>query len=392
MAEHDKNETRKEYKEFRELLRKGIGLRTQKEFASTVGISPAYLNKMLKNDLIPTPTRETLNNIAKHMPSIKKEDLLKSCGYEALSAQEEADMLAHDISNFLNKDGCWVTHDTMDGVFDTIDMLYTPQGFDKIRCTVLSDKKAKMDDAENVMDVVAVWENDDMRCEATYRIYYSKTVGNNLIIFKTMLCQNDDGTFVKIKDKSAINRAKDIFLYGAFGYTDFETDEVLPDTLVGPGLPYDKTPAGFKDFLSNHKASFCTTKERCALWERVVVNGEDPDIVFKDFSDGPDAYGTGSVVAAILKEETKGLKCMDDYDAFRYYAPCMKIEESLRNSFVMAADPYKSECLHKDINMHLYAYAKELKLDGFGLCYYHSVLEKSKGSWYTLNQFAEFMR
>ena len=77
MAEHDKNETRKEYKEFRELLRKGIGLRTQKEFANTVGISPAYLNKMLKNDLIPTPTRETLNNIAKHMPSIKKEILCK---------------------------------------------------------------------------------------------------------------------------------------------------------------------------------------------------------------------------------------------------------------------------------------------------------------------------
>ena len=70
----------------------------------------------------------------------------------------------------------------------------------------------------------------------------------------------------------------------------------------------------------------------------------------------------------------------------------MKIEESLRNSFVMAADPYKAECLHKDINMHLYAYAKELKRDGFGLCYYHSVLEKSKGSWYTLDQFAEFMR
>lgn len=50
----DTNNTKKEYREFRTLLRKGIGCRTQKEFAVAAGISPAYLNKMLKNDMIPT--------------------------------------------------------------------------------------------------------------------------------------------------------------------------------------------------------------------------------------------------------------------------------------------------------------------------------------------------
>lgn len=383
------NNNKKEYKEFRALLRQGIGCRTQKEFAAAAGISPAYLNKMLRNDVIPTPTRETINNIAKHMSSVKKEDLLKSCGYEVLSTQEEADALMRDIADFFNKNGCWVTHDTFDGVFDTVDMLYCPQGYEKINFNVLSDKKAHSDDAENIMDVAASWENEDTRCEAKFSIYYSKTVGNNIIIFKATLCQNNDGTSVKITDKSAVRRVTENIAYSLFGFSNLEVEEKLPDTLIGPGILYNKTPEGFKDFLSNHRASFCTTNERRTLWKRVVENGEDPDIVFKNFTDTTDACGTGNVVAIILREETKDLRCMADYDTFRYYAPCMDLDEKERNSFVMALDPYKVGCLNKDLNMYLFSYTKELKADGFGICYYHDVVDKHKGAWFTADEFAE---
>lgn len=390
MAERDNKETRKEYKEFRELLRKGIGLRTQKEFANAVGISPAYINKMLKNDVIPTPTRETLNSLAKHMPSVKKEALLRACGYEVLSAEEEAEALVNDIIAFFNKNGCWIMHDTIEGTLDTINMLYCPQGYDAINFTILSDEAADVKgDAENMVKVAALWENRNVRCEAEFTVYYSKTVGNNLVIFKAAACPDENGKVVKVTDKENRRRVKEEAAYKLFGFYDLNVEDKLPDTLIGPGISYNKTPEGFKDFLSNHRAAFCTSKERCALWKRVVENGEDPNIVFKDFTDETDARGTGSAVAIILREETKDLRCMADYDVFRYYEPCMDIDEKTRNSFVMALDPYKVGCSNKELNMYLFSYAKELKADGFGICYYHNVVDKHKGAWFTVEEFAE---
>ena len=42
-------DTKGEYKEFRELLRRGIGTRTQKAFAEEAGISKEHLNRLLNN-------------------------------------------------------------------------------------------------------------------------------------------------------------------------------------------------------------------------------------------------------------------------------------------------------------------------------------------------------
>ena len=42
-------DTKGEYKEFRELLRRGIGTRTQKAFAEEASISKEHLNRLLNN-------------------------------------------------------------------------------------------------------------------------------------------------------------------------------------------------------------------------------------------------------------------------------------------------------------------------------------------------------
>ena len=394
----DTNESKKEYREFRALLRKGIGCRTQKEFAVAAGISPAYLNKMLKNDMIPTPTRDTISNLAKHMTSVTKNELLEACGYEVLSVQEDAEELVHDLLDFLNnKNGCMVWHGTMDELFENINMLYCPKEYNALRLSIISDEKnvnaveANFKDAENIATIRMIWSNDETYCRAEFSFYYSKTASGNFIIFGAKPNLNKLGQIVMVREQDAVKKERDMINYMLFGcLSNYGEQEILPSTLVGPGLPYDKTPDGFRDFLSNHRATFCTTKKRCELWKRVVENGEDPDAVFEscEDEDGNMNSGTGLVVATIIGEETKDIKC-DALEAneFLYYPPCKDLDEKDRNAFVMVENIYNSSDIDKDLCERLYLYAKELKIPKFGLCYYHTIVKRDPGSMMSVEEF-----
>lgn len=397
MAEYDNKETRKEYREFRALLRQGIGCRTQKEFAAAVGISPAYLNKMLKNDVIPTPTRDTISNLAKQMTTVTKNQLLEACGYTIFSVQEDAEALVTDIMDFLNnKNGCMVWHGTMNGLFENIDMLYCPREYKALQLSIISDEKnvnvveANFRDAEYVATIQMVWSNDENHCRAEFSLYYSKTEYGNFIIFGAKPNINKFGRLVMVRDQDAIKKKEDMINYMIFGHLSNGETEILPNTLVGPGIPYDKTPAGFKDFLSNHRATFCKTKEHCKLWKRVVEDGEDPDAVFENYTDedGNECIGTGPVVAAIIAEEIKDIHCeVLEENQFLYYPPCKELEKKERNAFIMVENIYNSDDIDKDLCERLYLYAKELKIPKFGLCYYHTIVERDTGSMMSVAQF-----
>ena len=69
-------------KKFRELLKKGIGLRTQKEFAAQAGMSPATINRMLNEDVIARPKIKTLEALTNHMHNVTYSELMDACGYE----------------------------------------------------------------------------------------------------------------------------------------------------------------------------------------------------------------------------------------------------------------------------------------------------------------------
>ena len=59
-----------EFKEFRKLLREGIGLRTQREFARVSGISYTHLNRMLNQEVIARPSKNTLKTMAEHLSTV----------------------------------------------------------------------------------------------------------------------------------------------------------------------------------------------------------------------------------------------------------------------------------------------------------------------------------
>ena len=62
---------KKEYQEFRRILREALGTDKQKEYAEKVGISPEHLNRLLNNNLINCPSKATLDQIIKSLQILR---------------------------------------------------------------------------------------------------------------------------------------------------------------------------------------------------------------------------------------------------------------------------------------------------------------------------------
>lgn len=79
---------KKEYQEFRKILREALGADKQKDYAEKIGISPEHLNRLLNNHLINCPSKATLDQIIKASPWINASDIYKSCGYTSEEFRE----------------------------------------------------------------------------------------------------------------------------------------------------------------------------------------------------------------------------------------------------------------------------------------------------------------
>lgn len=65
-----------------QLLKKAIGSRMQKDFADTIGISPAHLSRIINHKFDTPPSVETLKRIAANAENnITYQELLSACGY-----------------------------------------------------------------------------------------------------------------------------------------------------------------------------------------------------------------------------------------------------------------------------------------------------------------------
>lgn len=73
---------KREYTEFRSLLKEAMGNKSQKEFAEMTGLSSEHLNRMLNQALIARPSEQTLQKIVQAVPMLDARALYSSCGYE----------------------------------------------------------------------------------------------------------------------------------------------------------------------------------------------------------------------------------------------------------------------------------------------------------------------
>lgn len=383
-----------EFKEFRRLLRKGIGIRTQREFARVSGISYTHLNRLLNQEVIARPSKNTLKTMAEHMPTVTLKDLLVSCGYEVEDIHTTAARLVRDFKEFFLKDGqeYHLVCETIERLCEAFDMLYRPEHADALSFHFGPEMPCDSTvyrQAENSMQIDLTWRNADYVCRSTFTIYYAKTTAGKFLIMGMDVKRMLDGTETQITsretaEKKTADTAHRLLQY-LLGGEAYET------VSIGPGLPYKETPPGFIDFLSNHRSTFCTDPERIQLWKRAVADGEDPDQVFNAFTDHGGGTGTGAVIATIMTEELKNEPYMKGRE-FLYMEPCEALPEESRDAFIMTENAYGSDDCPKEIRVRLYFYAKELGIPKFGLCYYRHVTYRDVRNWYDTDRYGEYLR
>lgn len=97
---------RMNYERFHGLLETAIGRRTQKAFAQKCGVSPQYLNKLLRRDI--RPARSTLYAFAQHAEgNVTYHDFLSACGYASGTEREKGAIYDDDIPPYRFDDGTY---------------------------------------------------------------------------------------------------------------------------------------------------------------------------------------------------------------------------------------------------------------------------------------------
>lgn len=371
-------------KKFRELLKKGIGLRTQKEFAVQAGMSPATINRMLNEDVIARPKIKTLETLANHMHNVTYSELMDACGYETPGIEEVVRGLESDISDFFAFSDGISFFPSMEEMFKRLHSFVQRDGVQIVR---VSGKEYTGDDipedvkgkgAEEGTTVSIEWRYNNCECCTEFQVYYILTKGNKAIIVDTDIDKPFEAPagskktyiqhteIVSTKYSPAALRLLENIFGGVFPGGDAE---VLPATYAGYGFEVNGTPEGFVDFLNTHSGIFCDSEENAQLYRR-VVDGEDPEEVFKEYGESAFAVGPCAVIADIMKKETG--------DEYLYYTEDDSLPEDMRNSCIMNRAEYDFiEQLSNDTKYYLYECARELKLPTFGVVYHNTTIQKA---------------
>lgn len=389
----------KEYKEFKKLLRDGIGTRSQKEFAAAAGISAPWLNKMLNSEKIAQPSKETITKIVENIKGASMNEFLAACGYEPVLAEDIALKLEEDLEGGVGAYGNML-HPSMDAFFDTLESLYLTVPVQDIRADGDEEDSDRFPDAERSVPVCVRWSHEDICIETRFTLYFNRTTGGKVMPVHTSITDKENEKETEWEEKRSsggfVSYMEKIFHCSTFRKEihkgdmkkNKEVEERLLEALLGKrgsgcsetvtagyGFYYNETPSGFKNFLMAHASAFCTTTDNAGLFEEMLKPDADPDVIFEAYcpQDGSacgSALGitigsTGTAVAEILREET-GLD-------FRYY-----VEEAGKgDACIMFSEPSCEDGEGIDTYLPmLYGYAKELSVPTFGMCYHIGYIKR----------------
>lgn len=378
---------KKEYKKFQELLRKGIGTRSQKDFAEQVGITAPHLSRMLNSDTIARPSVETLKKLVAHISDASLNEFLVACDYDPIKTE---DLVIKVEAEF--EQGIEETKGTMvkslNDFLDIIPLLYLSE---PAKIDIKEEKKidvSEFSNAEFKTKVIARWNHEDVSIRTEFDLYYVKTSTGKIIVTGSSLSNEENKRIDSEWTKEVFVLGENIFLKRQFHNSTLEKfasdskkimkneadlilnyifgEEEVMTTVVGYGFYYKETPDGFRDFLINHASSFCTSSEKLEVYQKCLEKNSDIDGIFKEFYHAEnDECCTGIVVAEILRNET-GLDFHFYDDECDNGDDCVMFEEE-------KADRGKNI---KKYSPMLFSCAKELKLPTFGLCYHKTRLTK----------------
>ena len=392
---------KKQYKEFRELLAKGIGDRKQKDFAEEVGISHTHLNRMLNQDYIGQPSKSMLAKMAGGMKGrVTLAELFASCGYDddaaALSEPEEkltehqkrlklpdTDRLTHHLNDMKLAfraicDKCRL-FPGFDQIFEEIVMLYAVEDV-KIHL----DKSFSMDkekyQAENAAVLDIFWEGHQHEVHTNIVLYYNETLGGKVMpmafSFEGADVDEAGGMPDELTEKFRkyhidIRTVHDVtvmlpkksdaearLLRAIFGD---DGAKVYPTTISGFGFYItEKIPQElFIAFLQKHAYPFTSDQLRD------LESGVDYETVFES-AECPETsnMGFGALISELLSKEAgvsfSWFPSGDDNDACVMYTG-----DSL---------------LSNDATRVVYQFAKELRIPYIQECYYQTEIIEDTNS------------
>lgn len=377
-------------KEFKELLRKGIGSRTQQEFATKTGIAPATISRMLNDNGIPCPRIKTLETFAANMVNVSLSELLTACGYQAPDIKDIVIKIESNVDDFFQ-----LKADELD-IYGNIEKLKNKLlkflDKDDLKLTIKDRKYTEADQtagfqqvwpsgAEDSKIFELTWEYDHYVCKTSFSVYYIETMKGNMILVGSDIAYilHDSDEYVQntlVKEKKKCTQEARL-LHAIFGT---ENDKTLPETYAGYGFYLDGIPDGFVDFLNKHADTFCYTKENMKLYCR-VMNGEPAEEVFAEYWDcNESCMGVCAVISDIMSLETgKG---------YLYYEPDEKLPKEAQNSCIMERFPYDIvDRIEKEQLKYIYQCARELKIQKFGVVYYHTTIQEETEQLYNLDSF-----
>lgn len=402
---------RGEYKEFRKLLRNGIGSRSQRQFAAETGISKEHINRMLNNKEIDRPTAGTLEKIAAAMDTVALDDLLIACGYKTYDIKNRAIKSTGKVKAALNAVLAEPFNNwkSIEDMIETVNILYVSNingGFRVINTGTCEESKDHHW-AETYAILEFVWREGDYSCKTWVILFFIETKSGRIIpadyamdleslikynaVTETMTDNKEhsvlgeNGIYVYFRNikKTTENEVKKTRLLSWL----FSGEGRYITTVIGYGFYYPHTPNGFKQYLMTHAASFCTTKENRKLFEAAIKPGADPGAIFASY-EGKNGFssGTGAVVADILSMETgKEFLYMPKDE---YIKDDGMGREHQDDSCIMVEEEFGMESrMPMDVLKVIYGAAKELGILAFGVCYHLESYNKTKMQWYKTDEF-----
>lgn len=344
----------KNFVEFRALLRKGIGLRSQKEFAAEVGMAQPSINRMLNEEEIGRPKRSTLVKFAHKMRGVTLNDLLASCGYERESIEEMASAVVDDIKSCL--DLCCNIR-----MIQSLDVLqgrlrdYIGFGAGiEIKENPNLKEKAYSVGAEETAEISVSWECDKFACKCKAEVYYVESKDGVYYLFGYDIVENKQVERV-LSDLDAKKILKCIF-------PDTE-GEMVRNHIKGFGFYVDGAPKGFVDFLEEHsdilsKMKMASPNARCLAR---YLDGDSE--AFNEYAQEEyDTCGPCALISDIMTAES-GIK-------FRYYEKDTRLPKEEQNACIICED--NGNGIGDKLTRYLYACAKTLELKTFGAAVYNT--------------------
>ena len=380
---------------FRELLRQGIGSRTQKEFAEKVKMSPVMINRMLNDEIISQPRTQTLSVFTANMTNVKYSELMEACGYEAPGDEELINKLEDDISDFfafsVPVDGVPAVKENLEDLITKFEAFIT--GHTPSASVRYIDTGDDSDDVKTATVKVS-WKTDKCSVETYFTFPYVETKNGHVICMgyadwnydmnkfagstSVGLCTMIDTTV--LTSKTERNAAENL-LSKIFGFADIS---FVPTKRLGFGFEVnpDIVPEGFLKYFIKYSNVYCDRPDKEKMYQNIVAGMDVGDVLAAYAEEkGVDTYSAYDIIAEILRKKTG--------KEFYYCEPCSLLKKDERNACIMfeLEDDFEDKDAIKPVLPYVYEAAKTLGIKQFGMVVYNTTVRFDNSQVYNTEAF-----